>query len=491
MKLGISKITSAINKIYDLTSGDKSIPGVLFRPNKEENKLSVCYYDGHKAFVEEIEAVYEDNDKLDDFVVDFDKIHRAILNCQPSGIIKVSEVEFKFISDSIVRVSAEQFMEVADGDGNVSGTRKMANKKIDLKYVNANADMKSSLLTRMKYDTIFEPDDSTDEYDKSEFIDALGKTSIEKNKNIYISANVQQMFVSNQAHVTAVPVKGFEVTLEDMDNIRAELVEKNQFTEEKYQEEIKNYRNRVHQSVVLGQSVAKSLIGILNKCKADKVLLHKRDKFCNLMIDTDEEKVGIWFEMPVASKAALGALERYNSLGYKTYQMMFFREFLDNNIKSALNATKSEKVVFSFEDTEIEDAVSDIDLVIGSANSVSSMTDVYRVNPDDYISLQDDLKTKTFSVSLKVFSDMLSQLKTEYVALDINIGEADSICIRLAEVDREKMAEEYVKAREKTAEICSANGVEFDPNSTPTDVETKLNYRVNILKTKQYTMLAK
>jgi hypothetical protein len=497
MIVNISSITSIINKVADLTSGDKTIPGLLLKiardsDNISEGKLSVCYYDGHKALIEETEVSLEEEDVIGDIVFPFELLSRAISNCQPSGIIKVDSVRFEFLPNKLVRVQAEQSADVVDLEGNVVGSRKLAKKKMDIVWTEPGADMKSSLLARMNYSGIFE-NNVFDVMKKSEFIEALSKTSTEKGRNIYISSNVQSVFVSNQAHLTAVPISKNELTVEQMDVIRGEMVSNGEYTEEAYVQRIKEEQSKIHQSIVIAQPVAKSLIGILNKTKSDEICVYRDDKFCNVFIDNTEEKIGIWFAMAVGNKAHIGALERYSSLQYKSYQLLFLREFLENNIKSALNATKSEQVTIKFEATDLDNAASASDLVIVSGSAAASVNDVYRINPDEILDSTGDINTRTFSISLKVLADMLSQLKTRLVALDINVAENEgmskAVSIRLAEVDDQVMMEEYIKAREELAKECELKGEVFDASSTPTPIEKKLNYRSNILKTTQYTMI--
>jgi hypothetical protein len=278
--------------------------------------------------------------------------------------------------------------------------------------------------------------------------------------------------------------------MEEPDTIRATLVEQNAFTEEALKQEIEKEEKRIHQSLIVTQQIAKALIGIFNKTSADKVYMYRQDKYCNIYIDTDTEKVGIWFEMATASKAHTGMLDRYNSLKYENYQLLFFREFLDNIVKSALDATKSEKIQFKSEPTQFDDASSALDLVIASGSSSASVSDTYRINPDAIVASDDALQTRVFNVSLKVFTDMLAQLKTERVALDINIAEGNITCIRLSEVDTDAFNKKYTQIREEVAREVQQAGGQFDPYSTPTPLEKKLLLRNGTLKTKQYTMLS-
>lgn len=496
MKIDVKAFTSAINKISDLTSGDKIIPGLMLKLAKTDDTtgtLSVCYSDGHKSLIENLDVTIEEGDYIGDIVVGFEQMVRAVNNCQPSGIIKVGDITFEYAANNVVRVCAEQYMEVIDENGSVADQRKLAVKRMDVSWIEPGSDMKSSILSRMKYDSIFEPDGTTDEYDKEELVDALSRTSVEKGKNVYISANVQAAFVANQAHVTCVPISDMgELSMDDMDAIRADMVEAGTFTEQAFIDECKSKTQRIHNSLVLTQSIAKSIIGILNKCKSEKVLVHRTDgKYCNLIIENDTEKVGIWFEMAQASKVHIGSLDRYSSMDYKSYQVLFIREFLANSIKSAFDSSKNDKVALKFEATQLDNATSDKDLVIAGSNVGASISDTYRVNPDAITDPTGDIETKTFNVSLKVLSDMMAQLKTELVALDINVGDNDTTCIRLAEVNVAKMQEEFSKARKKTEELCKAQGIEFDPNSTPTPIGIKLDYRADVLDTKQFTILSK
>lgn len=489
MKVSVNKITSAINKINDITSGDKQIPGVML--DLSENLLKVCYTDGHKSFIEHIEVETEETDKMGAVVVDFAMIKRAIDNCQPSGIIKIDEIVFEY-KEKVITISADQKFNAVDGDGNVVGTQKMGKKSMDLAWVEPGSDMKSSLLLRMNYADIFESDGVDDEFDKKEFLDALARTSVEKGKQVYLSTKTQTIFVANQAHVTSVPVsKGKTLSQEELDTIRAELTEAGTFTEDAYKAAVEKAENRMHYAVVMTQAIAKAVIGVFAKTNSDKVYLHTKDKFCSIFIDTEDEHIGFWFEMAQASKAHIGSLERYNSLKYQSYQTSFLREFLANNVKSALNVTKNEKVTFEFANNEDTGM---LELVIAAGSSASSVSDSYRTALSTVTDPEGTLVGKKFTVALKVFSDMLEQLKSDNVTLDFECNDG-ATCIRLAELNFVVETEEYKKAREMTKKLCEEQGVEYfdtnTPTPTPTPVELKWAYRDKTLNVKQFTMLAK
>lgn len=484
MRVNVSKITSVINKINDITSGDKQIPGVML--DLSENLLKVCYTDGHKSFIEHIDVETDENDKIGAVVVDFAQIKRAIDNCQPSGIIKIDEIVFEY-KEKVITIYADLKFSTRDSEGNEVSSTKMGKKSMDLAWVEPGSDMKSALLLRMKYDDIFESEGVDDEFDKKELLDALGRTSVEKGKQIYLSTKTQTIFVINQAHTTSVPIsKGKKLSQEELDILRAEMVEAGTFTEEAYKEAIDKAENRMHYAIAMTQAIAKSVIGVFGKVASDKIYMHTKDKFCSVFVDTEDEHIGFWFEMPQASKAHIGSLERYNSLKYQSYQTSFLREFLADSVKSALNVTKSEKVIFEFAINE-EDGMPE--LIIAAGSSAASVSDIYKTRLSTMLDPKNTLIGKKFTISLKVFSDMLDQLKTDNVTLDFDCTDA-ATCIRLAELDICKETEKYKEARVKTEELCMAQGIEFSSESTPTPPELKWAYRDETLNVKQFTMLA-
>lgn len=493
MKVSIDKIVSAVNKLSDVITSEssKQVPGVMLEMS--ENLLKVCYFNQHTAFTENIEVETDETDKMGAYVVDSAQLKRAINSCKPTGKIKVEEV-YITVKDKIMTISAEQMYADTDAEGNVVGTRNIANKSMDLAWVEAGSDLRSSIFTRMNYDDIFVSDGIDDVFDKAELLDALARTSTEKGKQIYISTKTQTIFVSNQAHVTAVPVSKAKVlNQEELDTIRAELTEAGNFSDETYAEAIAKAENRMHYSIVMTQAIAKAIIGVFGKVQTDSIYVHTKDKFCSVFVESDGEHVGLWFDMPVASKAHIGALDRYNSLKYDTYQLSFLRDFLVDSISSASEINKG-AAIFKFEQNE---DTGELELVIKAGSSQASVSDVYKVKASTATitdasaeSVFGTLLDKEFKVSIEVFKAMLDQLKTDIVTLDINC-ENDASTIRLAELDFAVEEECYKEARRETERLCKEQGIAFDASSTPTPSSLKTGYRASTLKTKQFTMLAK
>ena len=143
MILNIKEITSAVNKISDIVSGERNIPGVML--DIGDNTVSVCYSDGHKAFIEKLDAISEEGDLKTKLVFPYEQLVRAIANCRPSGMIRVSEVHFTVVNN-VMRISADQKRMVADGDNEVEV--KTATKTMDIPFVivEETNDQKAKLL---------------------------------------------------------------------------------------------------------------------------------------------------------------------------------------------------------------------------------------------------------------------------------------------------------------------------------------------------------
>lgn len=472
MRVHIKDITGAINKIAEITAGDKNIPGILF--NVKDNELEVCYSDGHKSLIEKIDATTTDEDRKGKIVVNYDLMRQAINQCQPSGSIIVGEIEIN-IAEKVLYITAEQKYEVAS-EGEEAEYRNMAVKKLEVAWIDAgDKNLKAAILNRMEYDKIFDAD-RVDTWESRELIDILTKTSTEKGKVLYMSPKIQKVFVSNIAHVCSVPVSTLDISAEELSNIEHQLKQAGK-TDEEVEEFKETAKKRMTFPAAISTQVSQAVKGVLSRIDADETIyLHVDGNYINLF--TSDNRVGIWVEMAQASKMHTSAFDRFSNAGYKTYQLTFAREFLVDNIKSVMSSTNNEKVTFEFKDSEMEDG--EIDLVINASNRSASVSAVYSLMADETIEGSDtSIKTKKLTVSIKVFNEMLSQLKTDMVAMDIHEAPDSSIWVRLSEVNMEKAEIEYFKARQELSE------------DEPTPKESKLGYREDTLDTCQYTMLGK
>lgn len=471
MIVSVESITKVVKKLGDITANSKQVPGLMLEIT-DENKLRVCYTDGHLAYTEDIDVTVEDGDRKDRIVLDYDLFKRAIENCQPTGSIFVDNIRIKF-EDIVIKVSAEQKFVTRNEDGEIDSERVIATKTMDVVWKKPDEDMKSKLLTRMDYESIFDDSVNADVYNKEELIDALTRASAEKNKTVYFSSKTQNIFVQNTASLIAIPMGEEEEVLDANDTLSGIMEPKSD-----------KVITKITFGIAMNTDKIKSIISVFSNCKADGINVFVKDKFVNMYVNTDVEKVGYWFEMSTASKAHTGAFERYSSTGYKSYQILFLREFLADSISSAVKATKTDKTLLTFVDKEGRLA-----LEVKAGSSVASTSDRYVVEVEDFMGEAGSLEGKDFLVSLGVINDMMKQLKTPLVAMDIESSESTTT-LRLAEVDYDKMEREYKNAREQTRKLCDEQGIEFKDGETPTPVELKIGYRDKTLKVRQYTMIS-
>lgn len=467
MRVDIKKLTNVVNKISDLTVGDKVIPGVLLRV--KDNSLDVCYTDGHKALIEVIEVETSEDDKYGNFAVDYALFKRAVDNCQSSGSIFTDVAELKW-SDKVIEISAEQKYIERNEEGEVIKESVLSTKKMNVAWYDPESTMKLKVLTRADYDSFFNCE-SPDVYEKDELVDVLSRTSTEKGRSIYVSAKTQTVFVSNQAHCTAVPVSGIESVAED----GSAVVE-----------------GRITRSIVLPQGISKALTSILSKVKSSDVYVSTKERYCTMYIEDGEEKLAIWFEMAVASNVHTSTVEKFNQKAYSKYQIIFMRDFLVDLVKSAIASAKDNdknRLKFNIIDSEDPTQPADklqMELKAGSASA--SIDDNYKIVAKDFVDSVGDITSREFIVSLKLTYEMLNQLKTHFVVMDFDIDETGQQAMRLAEIDIDKYKEKYAEARENF--IATSENPEEACNQ-PTPAEFKVNLRDGSLKTKQYCLLQK
>lgn len=441
MRVNIKEFTSALAKVSAFASGEKNVPGVLL--DIEENSVKVCYSDGRKSVIEKLEAITCEDDKLEKIVLNYQRLVDIIGACQPSGKIFTEELEFIFDEKNtlIIRVEkkiAEQ--ESADSDV-VYRTCSVFDQAIN--WVPAGNDLKVAILSRMNYDSIFKSE-NPDQWETAVFRSILDKTSTEKGRIVYVSPKNSSAFVSNMAYLSCIPIE-----------------------------------DGYGHPMVFNTAVSKSIYDIVGKLSDyDKVTVHVIDRrYC--CIHTEDNKVGIWVEMADATQMHITTLSRYQSKGYRNYQLTFIKEVLKNVVNSAMSADKSDKTVLKFGDSKLEEGSKE--LKIASSNAGASVSNDYSVICTECLDPTSNIDKLELPISLKVLSDMLNKCDGDYVAIDVDIDEANTKCLRVADVDLSARHEADVEARDRLS-----IGVD---EATP--VEEKLAYRTKTLGVKHYTISAK
>lgn len=440
MIIEIKKITNALAKVSAFASGEKNVPGVLL--DIKDNEVHVCYSDGRKSVIEKIEAITGEEDRRGQIVLNYQRLVGIINSCQPTGKIVTDSIELLFADEKTLKIRAEKKIAETDGDSSEVEYRTCSIFEQSISWVEAGADMKVAILSRMNYDSIFEGEE-VDEWEIGELRKKLDKASTEKGKVVYMSPKYGSAFVSNTAYFIDLPIEG--------------------------------YTN----PMIFTTAMAKSISDILGKIsETDKVNVHVVDKrYC--CIHTGENTVGIWVEMAAANSVHLSTLGRYRAKGYKSFQLTFIKDILKNVVDSALSTNGADKTVLKFADSKIEDGAKE--LRIASNNSGASISNTYSVVCVECSDQEDKIDSLELPISLKVLSEMIGKCDNDYVAFDIDLDDTESKIIRLSDIDMESKIVSDNKIRNRLG-----LGME---ESIP--LEEKLEHRVDMLGNKIYTISTK
>lgn len=427
----VKDITDTMKKITAIASADKTVAGVLIEV--EESEMGLSYSNGRKAIIEKFDYTKEDGDRVGRFAVSYELLSSVINNCQSSGNIIVNELSIS-IDDTTVKITAEQkacMNDVEVGSEEEADLQTFAKKEFSMPWKAIGTDMKTSLLGRMNYDNIFNGagSETPTVWNIGELKEIITKVTSEKGRTAYIKTKDSYAFVANTAHVTVVP---FENT-----NLHAIVLETS------------------------AMKMISDIISTLHEGLQEVNVYTVEGKFLNLF--SADGRMGLWLEMSQPNQLQITNLARYEQSQYNTYQLMFRREFLADAIKSALNTGKAEKTTLEFiESTSRQDG---LELQIKSGNVGSSSCDKYTVQVESVIDRTNSIKQAKITIAIKILNDMITMLKSDFVALDIK--SENGVIIRLAEID----AGEYYDANVlKNAEL-GVNG--FALLSEPDELEIR------------------
>ena len=431
MICNVKDITDTMKKITAIASADKTVPGVLIEVGDTEMGLS--YSNGRKAIIEKFGYIKEEGDRVGRFAVSYELLSGVISNCQSSGNIIVNELSLK-VEDTTIKIVAEQkacMNDVEVGSEEEADLQTFARKEFILPWKAIDADMKTALLGRMNYDNIFSGagSESPTVWNIGELKEIINKVTSEKGRTAYIKTKDSYAFVANTAYVTVVP-----------------------------------FSNTNMHAIVLESGAMKmisDIISTLHDGLQEVNVYTVEGKFLNLF--SADGSMGLWFEMSQPNQLQMTNLARYEQSQYNTYQLMFRREFLADAIKSALNTGKAEKTTLEFADSTSREE--GIELQIKSGTVGSSSCDKYTVQVESVIDRTNSIKQAKITIAIKIMNDMISMLKSDFIALDIK--SENGTTIRLAEIDASQYYDMNVS---KNAEL-GVNG--FALLDEPTELEIR------------------
>lgn len=400
MRVSISELTKAVQKVKSFAETIKQAPGIMFDINGDT--MSVCYSDGKKSIIEKLGVLGDEGDVQGRIVVGYNRFLNIIDICQSSGGINTEDIDISFLDGNIMNIEVVKTMSVQRATGNttedgepeyVEESKVVSKFSQKINYERPSDNLRYGILDRMDYEKIFEDNgDVCDIWDTAELKKILSKTSNEKGKTVYLSSKVEAGFVVNLSHVVVIPTDSC-----------------------------------VSSGFSVSTSVAKSLMDILSKIDDDQVRVIRQDRYVSIINGTDT--VGIWFEIAPVSKTDLSTLEQYRDKAYDTFEMVFSRAALSNVVNCASANTKEEKTYLTF--NEIDGYKS---LIISSSNSASYSGDFYVVieGNQEEIKNWEQLSVAKLPVSLRVLKAMIDDCDSVYISMDIMYNE-QGCYMRLAE----------------------------------------------------------
>lgn len=381
MQVSLEKLTQAMQKVRKFADDKKNVPGVML--DIDGDKMKVCYSDGKCAIVEIIDIVQDEAPIQGRIVTPYKRLMEIIESCQPSGVLLTSDFDIKFGEGNIMVISYAKKIrlapkEVQEGEEPQYEEKIVSKFTQKITYARPEDNIQYGVLSRMDYNSIFEGDDA-DIWSKDELRDVLARTSTEKSKTIYVSKVKKEAFVLNLAHVTDIPLTSCE-----------------------------NHTMTIH------TNIAGALVDILGKTKGSNVSVYvKEDRYAN--IRSEDNTVGIWFEMSPASRTDVSTLDRYKAKQYSSYSMWMLRAALLNVISCAMAVDNNEKTNIVFDSDDSGNPA----IKVASASGGQSIANDFTVLIEKYTDEVGDIASMKIPVSLKVLYDMLNNCNNHYISLDV------------------------------------------------------------------------
>jgi len=434
MRVNIKNLTSAMAKVTAFASLGSNAPGVMLDIAKEQGILKVCFSDGRRAVIESMGVGIEDGDFEGLAVFDYDKLRDLLSVCQPSGGIVTDDLDVKINSDGTVQVKVEK--KFVTGEGENKNTKTCSIIKKSMNWVKPDASIKTSVLYRTDYNSIFDAEDS-DEWNVGEFKGILNVLISEKGKVIYISPSSKKAFVRNTAFASKVM-----------------------------------FNSECSHSVAMNTVAATAVYEILGKLDdSDSISVHTIDRK-HLCIYNSEKTIGIMADMVDGLKADMTALKYYEDGSYKDCQFIIKTEVLKNVIKSAADIDKAQRVHMKF-----EKGADGVGIKISADDNIDTGKNQYTVICEHSIVPDKGLEGLKIPLSLKVIQDILGKCSTREIGFDIGVVENGKL-IRIAELDIDKR----IKVVTDECDRLKAAGEEINKK------DVQLNFREKYLMATHYTI---
>lgn len=389
MILDLKVLGSAVAKVDKLSADNTKSRQVLFDVN--DNEIYFVYSDGKKSIVEKLEAELEDADINERAIVDIAKIKDVLESCSSRGMLRCDEVHIHFDGKDQMTASAVKYM-LRERDG-------MELKKVDsriskkFKYLRADSLKNGSLLTRFNYKGLFEAmngEFTFDEWENANLREMLARTSRVDKAPAFISSKQSAAFANTQSYLTYIPLS-----------------------------------ESVQHSFSMDCKVARAVSDILGSLDCTKTFVTVlNNRYCYMI--SGDEKIGLMLENVPVNRMTLSSIERYTSIEYNDYSLVFNREILTDTLVRALGAAKDENTVLSFK-MEKEEFLSDYG-VEAEESLVADLTRGDAISGYTHLTAQAeessaaeglslfDLKLK---LNLKLLTDIVGNCEDKFVMMNL------------------------------------------------------------------------
>lgn len=367
MRLSYEKFTGAIQKVGAMIDNQKNAPGVMFDIRGDE--FRVCFFNLKQGIIEKLPVINEEGFE-ERIVVSWNSLNAVLSAMQPKGPLYVDEIEIT-IDESKATFSVEKKLKMKDEEGNVED-KSISRITQSIPCNKPEDSVKYSTLTRLDYDSIFSGDEY-DIWDSGELRDILIRASADNSGVSYVSSSRRAAFAVNVAFTTNIPI---------YDPIKF--------------------------GFTISSNLATTIASILSKLPGTNVKIHVVDnRYVN--IASEDDTVGIWFDMPPGNRADLAVLHTFEEKEYNLYRLVFCRPALQNIIECACSGDN--------EKAEIEFIKDDGGML--AARIAEKGGNDFVIVVEHYVDSQGDIKNLKMTVNLRVLKNMLDNCNEMYVALDL------------------------------------------------------------------------
>ena len=446
----LKTLASAIGRVTDVASNDKTKPGVLF--DIKDDSVQIYYSNANSIGFQiaemlkvgpadsDADVVLEEGDIRGRIVFNYDVLTRTIDACKPTGKIITKQVRFEFKENNIVEVHADRILAYTVGDETVYKT--VSNVSQAMSWVKSDASMRTAALERGKPGLMYHVDDESydnyknelissgmteddiddtmlpildrdwfdtrDEWDTKELKELMAKLAVENGKLAYLASKTRKGFQQTSDYVVDIPVNNVDGAGEPM---------------------------RFNISFTQSTAVISSVSSILGKLEEAYpiIYVHKVEPD-TIVFTTDDNAVAFSFKNAKQDRSDIVKVTNCTIMDFTRLMLNFNKEALLSCFESA--GKTNDKVAPQFSLVKSEDATM---LNMSVKNTGSSASNVYNSVAEYAVDVDGLVGSITFSASLDLFKNAVKRITDDYVAIDA-CQSSDGIMLRVAGIDLNKWA---------------------------------------------------